>query len=57
MPLSNYKRWIPLEVDLSAFAGSDIILTLKMDTIDGWANTGEGIYLDAVTVLTNCAVL
>lgn len=57
MPLSNYKRWIPLEVDLSAFAGTDVELTFNMDTVDGWANTGEGIYLDAITILTACGPL
>ena len=54
VPLSAYKRWYPVEIDLSAHAGSTIQVKLSFDTKDAWANTGEGIYIDDAMVSINC---
>lgn len=55
--LSNYKEWTPIEVDLSAYAGNNVVLTFSFDTKDAWANTGEGVYIDEIKILTNCGAL
>jgi len=53
-PLDFYKRWIPVEVDLSAFAGKYVTLEFLFETKDAWSNSSEGIYIDDLTVITKC---
>jgi hypothetical protein len=55
VPASSYRTWIPVEVDLSALAGSSIQLLFSFDTKDAWSNTGEGVFIDDLAVITNCA--
>ena len=50
-------RWQTLRVDLSAFAGQTIELAARFDSVDPTGNDGEGVYLDAVWVLTSCSDL
>ncbi|MFH1131043.1 MAG: hypothetical protein V1754_06890 [Pseudomonadota bacterium] len=57
LPLAYYRKWIPIEVDLSAYAGTNVALSFEMDTVDAWANTGKGVYLDNITIITNCGAL
>lgn len=49
-----YRSWVPVEVDLSSLAGQSIQLVFAFDSVDGWGNTGEGIYLDEITVVGGC---
>jgi hypothetical protein len=50
----DYRKWIGVELDLSALAGQSVSLSFSFDTVDGWANTAEGVYLDDITVSTGC---
>lgn len=50
----SYRSWIPVEVDLSAFAGQSVSIVFNFDTKDAWSNSGEGVYLDDVTVVLGC---
>ncbi len=52
--VADYRRWVPVEVDLSSYAGQSIQLVFAFDSVDGWGNTGEGIYLDEVSVVSGC---
>ncbi|MCA9666917.1 MAG: hypothetical protein KC503_15065 [Myxococcales bacterium] len=54
VPASSYRRWIPIEVDLSALAGSSVTLSFEFDTVDNWANLAEGVFIDDVRVVTGC---
>jgi len=55
MPVSSsYRRWVMVEVDLSSFAGSTINVVFSFDTVDDWANTTEGVYIDDVRVVSGC---
>ncbi len=42
---------------LSDFAGKTVTLVFSFDTKDSSANTGEGVYLDEITVVTGCGPL
>lgn len=57
VPATRYRTWFPVELDLSAFAGQSVTLTFAFDTVDAWANAGEGVFLDDVTVITGCGPL
>ncbi|MCC6751329.1 MAG: choice-of-anchor J domain-containing protein [Deltaproteobacteria bacterium] len=48
------RQWLEILVDLTSLAGRTVRLEWKLDTGDGIANQGEGIYIDDVTVYTNC---
>ncbi len=54
MPAANYRRWVPIEVDLSSFAGKTVNITFSFDTGDAWANSSEGVYIDDVKVVSGC---
>jgi hypothetical protein len=49
------KQWHDAKVELSAFAGATVDLRFEFDTTDGVANTGEGVYVDAITLTRSCA--
>jgi hypothetical protein len=50
----DYRRWLPVLLDLSAFAGQSITVSVTFETKDGLGNTGEGVYLDDLTVFMGC---
>lgn len=54
---TTYRRFVRYELDLSSFAGTTIRVDFSFDSVDGFANTGEGLYLDDVTLLTNCGAI
>ena len=49
-----YRRWYPVEIDLSPYAGSSIKVSFVFDTKDAWANAGEGVYIDDAAVQYQC---
>jgi hypothetical protein len=55
--LSQYRSWLPISVDLSAFAGQTINVIFEFDTKDGWGNSGEGVFIDDVSVITSCGAI
>ena len=46
--------FIQQTVDLTAFATQAIQLQFRFDTVDGIANSGEGVYIDSFTAMGNC---
>lgn len=54
LPATSYKRWVPLEVDLSALAGKTVNITFSFDSKDNWANDTEGVFIDDVEVVSGC---
>ncbi|MCB9554811.1 MAG: hypothetical protein H6707_01825 [Deltaproteobacteria bacterium] len=57
VPVSDYRKWIPVEIDLKAYAGKTVRVTFSFRTIDGWANSGEGVFIDDIQLLTECGTL
>jgi hypothetical protein len=57
MPAANFKRWVPIEINLWAFAGNTVSLVFKFDTKDSSSNTTEGVYIDDIRILTACGGL
>jgi len=45
--------WVSNTLDLSAFAGADVRLRFRLDTVDAVANSTEGWYLDDIVVRVN----
>lgn len=54
VPPASYRGWIPIEVDLSALAGTSVTIKLTFDTKDDWSNSGEGVYIDDLRLITGC---
>jgi hypothetical protein len=53
--LWKLKTWYLVDANLSAFAGKQVVLTWKFDTVDGVANTGQGVFLDDMALTRTCA--
>jgi len=51
---STQGRFLPVTVDLSAFAGRTVHLSLVFDSIDEGMNSFEGAYVDDLRVTTGC---
>lgn len=54
IPEGSYKRWVFVEVDLSAYAGQTVQVSFDFKTVDHWANSSEGVYIDDISFVTNC---
>ncbi|GMV41742.1 MAG: hypothetical protein AMXMBFR64_34580 [Myxococcales bacterium] len=52
--LPQYATWVPVQIDLSAFAGQMIRVSFDFNTIDATFNSFEGIYLDDLFVVSTC---
>jgi len=48
------STWLPVTVDLSAFAGATVDVAFLFDTVDDTINDTEGLYLDDVKVQSTC---
>jgi hypothetical protein len=48
------KIWKQVEIDLSKYAGQSVAIRFVFDTTDSVSNTGEGVYIDNVTIYDNC---
>jgi len=42
--------WVQVEVSLADFAGQDIYLRFRFDTMDDWGNEGEGWFIDDISI-------
>ena len=52
---ANLRRtWVPIEVDLGAFATEMILLRFRFSSADSENNTGEGVYIDDIRVIRRC---
>ena len=49
-PLFVNPSLVPVTIDLSAFAGQRIVIRFNFDSVDDFANEGEGWYLDDIEV-------
>jgi hypothetical protein len=56
LPASNLKKWVLVEANLSLFAGQSIAVTLAFDSVDSWANSGQGVFVDDLEILTQCGL-
>jgi hypothetical protein len=48
------QQWTSVSVDLSTYAGAQVTIQFKFDTMDSIANETEGLYLDDVTIYHGC---
>ena len=51
---AKMSQWIPVYVDLKAYAGQSISIKFNFDTQDSVANSTEGIYVDEIFVHHGC---
>ncbi|MFH1533067.1 MAG: hypothetical protein ABIK09_20265 [Pseudomonadota bacterium] len=51
---TDYEEWTEWTVLLNAFAGQEVQIELHFDSMDGGANTGEGLYVDDLRVAVRC---
>ncbi len=54
-PGFEFKTWVEIKLNLSAFAGKTIDLVFDFQTVDSVANNGEGVYLDDLALTRTCA--
>ncbi len=53
--LWQLQTWYQARVNLSAFAGKSVVLSLKFDTVDGVGNNGQGVFVDDMQLSRSCA--
>jgi hypothetical protein len=46
--------WYALKADLAKFQGQEIAIEFEFNTGDSIANSGKGVFIDDLKVLTNC---
>ncbi|MBM4372228.1 MAG: hypothetical protein FJ098_11270, partial [Deltaproteobacteria bacterium] len=51
---STGKQFVPVKVDLSDWAGSNVMIRFRFDSVDATANGSEGVYVDDVSVASDC---
>lgn len=51
------KEFVEVQADLSEFSGQVIKLQFVFNTVDGFENTGLGVFVDDVYVFSSCPVL
>jgi|GEM_PF-1653199 len=55
LDVSQYNQWVTVELPLpGATAGQDVRVVLEFDSVDGFANDGEGIYIDDIRLTNTC---
>ena len=52
--VSALQTWATHEVDLSQWAGETVVIEWMFDSLDSDANTGEGVYVDDVSITVTC---
>ncbi len=52
--LWTMQNWYQVQANLAAFAGKQVVFTIKFDTVDGVANTGQGVFIDDVQLTRSC---
>jgi hypothetical protein len=48
------KKWTPVTIDLSSYAGQTIGIKFDFATVDSVANSTEGVFVDDIFVYDNC---
>lgn len=56
-PVQHFRSWALVEVDLSAHAGKSVTLSFSFATGDSFSNSGRGVLIDDVAVITACGAL
>ncbi|MFH1531002.1 MAG: hypothetical protein ABIK09_09755 [Pseudomonadota bacterium] len=51
---STNKQFVPVKVDLSDWIGADVRIRFRFDSVDASANASEGIYIDDVSLSSDC---
>jgi len=50
----SMKTWMPITIDLSAYAGQSVSIKFEFDTVDSISNSTEGVYIDDIIIYDNC---
>lgn len=50
----QYGQWVQMTVDVSSWSGQEVRFGFVVDTLDGTANVGEGVYIDDLAVTGGC---
>jgi hypothetical protein len=53
--LDDFEAWVPVEVDLSAFAGTSGQVRFSFDTVDNLTNGTLGVLVDELAIRSSCA--
>ena len=56
-PSISAGTWFPIQAKLNAMAGKSTQLQWHFDTVDSIANTGVGVYIDDINIVTSCSPL
>ena len=54
LPAGNTTGFMPIQVDLSSFAGQSVQLRFVFDSVDAHAPSAEGTYIDSLRLETTC---
>ena len=55
LDLTDYGKWVEINVDLSAVSGSPFQLKFYFDSIDELANESKGIFVDDIQIVQECS--
>jgi hypothetical protein len=53
----TYLDWVGVTLDLSGYAGQTVSLRFHFDTMDANGNTGSGIFVDNLSLVSACAAV
>lgn len=53
--LNDFKKKVPVVLDVSVLNGRTGFLTFSFDTVDDTVNLGKGVFIDALTITSTCA--
>lgn len=53
----THANFQPYSIDMSAWAGQTIQLQFSFDSVDGFGNLQEGVYVDTVELVATCGVI
>lgn len=51
---TKMKAWQEVSIDLSSYAGKTITIQFQFNTADSYGNNGEGVYIDEISLFTDC---
>jgi hypothetical protein len=54
LPSTSYRRWVPIEVALFSATAQSLPIVFSFNTKDAWGNSGEGVFIDDIAVVTGC---
>jgi len=52
--LTLLRSWQQVSIDLTAYAGTSVVIQLSFETVDGNLNSSEGVFVDDLTIYHGC---